>query len=101
VSLKQLTLKNPFIASSGTCGYADADIIPLDKFGAAVTKTITLLPRQGNRPPRLVETPAGLVNSIGLQNMGLEAFNSFSQISRSPLPLLCPWVVNHPKTLPP
>jgi len=44
---KEAYLENPFIASSGTCGYADADLIPLDKFGAAVTKTITLLPRQG------------------------------------------------------
>jgi len=88
VSLKKLTLKNPFIASSGTCGYADADLIPLDKFGAAVTKTITLLPRQGNRPPRLVETPAGLVNSIGLQNMGLEAFKQFLTDFKKPTTLI-------------
>lgn len=79
VTIKKLSLKNPFIASSGTCNYADAKAIPLEQFGAAVTKTITPLPRQGNPPPRLVESPAGLINSIGLQNMGLEAFTEFLQ----------------------
>jgi len=88
VILKRLTLKNPFIASSGTCGYADVDFIPLDKFGAVVTKTITIKPRAGNKPPRLVETPAGLLNSIGLQNMGLKAFKTFLAKFEKPTTLI-------------
>lgn len=88
VRIKRLTLKNPFIASSGTCGYANVEEIPLHLFGAAVTKTITFTPREGNRSPRLAETPAGLINSIGLQNMGLSAFKTFLQDFVKPTTLL-------------
>ncbi len=74
VKIGRLSLSNPFIAASGTCGYGDEDFLPLKEYGAFVSKTITPHPRQGNKPPRIVETPAGVINSIGLQNIGLEAF---------------------------
>jgi dihydroorotate dehydrogenase (NAD+) catalytic subunit len=64
------------MVSSGTFGYAEEfqDFINLKKLGAIVTKTITLNPRQGNSPPRTCETPAGMLNSIGLENPGIEVF---------------------------
>jgi dihydroorotate dehydrogenase (NAD+) catalytic subunit len=76
VSLGKLKLKNPVLVASGTFGYAEefADFIDLSKLGAIVTKTITLKPRQGNPPARTCETPAGMLNSIGLENPGIEAF---------------------------
>lgn len=71
-----LTLANPLLAASGCFGYGlDADpLIPPERFGAVVTKTVTPLPRKGNPVPRLRETTAGMLNSIGLENVGLEAF---------------------------
>lgn len=76
VSIGKLKLKNPVMVASGTFGYAEEfkDFIDLNKLGAIVTKTITLNPRKGNFPPRTCETPAGLLNSIGLENPGIEAF---------------------------
>ena len=76
VQLGRLTLKNPVTVASGTFGFAEEfkDFFDLDLLGAVVTKTITVEPRLGNPPPRLVETPSGLLNSIGLQNPGLEGF---------------------------
>lgn len=76
VEIGKLRLKNPVMVASGTFGYADEfrDFIDLKKLGAIVTKTITLAPRQGNPPPRTCETPAGMLNSIGLQNPGIEVF---------------------------
>jgi len=72
----KLTLKNPVMVASGTFGYAQEfkDFIDLRRLGAVVTKTITLNPRRGNPPPRTCETPAGMLNSIGLENPGLEGF---------------------------
>ena len=69
-------LRNPVVLASGTCGYGDelTPFIDLARLGGMVTKTITPEPRTGNPPPRVVETPAGMLNSIGLQNPGLEAF---------------------------
>lgn len=76
VPLGPLRLKNPVMVASGTFGYGQeyADFLDLDRLGAIVVKGISLLPRAGNPPPRLVETPAGLINAIGLENVGLEAF---------------------------
>lgn len=67
---------NPYFAASGCFGYGleYAQDIPPRELGAVVTKTITLEPRQGNPLPRLRETPSGLLNSIGLQNVGLEVY---------------------------
>ena len=76
VKIGKLKLKNPVMVASGTFGYAEEfkDFINLIELGAIVTKTITLNPRRGNLPPRTCETPAGMLNSIGLENPGLEVF---------------------------
>ena len=76
VNIGKLKLKNPVMVASGTFGYAEEfrDFIDLKKLGAIVTKTITLKPRRGNPMPRTCETPQGLINSIGLENPGIEAF---------------------------
>lgn len=73
-----LVLDNPFIAASGTVGFIhDApEIMRLELFGAAVTKTVTLKPLTGNPQPRVWETPSGVVNSVGLENPGVEEFVS-------------------------
>lgn len=71
-----LKLKNPVIAASGTFGFGHefADYMDLNKIGGISVKGLTLTPRQGNKPPRIAETPAGILNSVGLQNPGVEAF---------------------------
>lgn len=76
VKIGRLKLNNPVMVASGTFGYAGEfkDFIDLRKLGAIVTKTITMNPRRGNPPPRTCETPAGMLNSIGLENPGLEGF---------------------------
>ena len=76
VKIGKLKLKNPVMVASGTFGYAEEfkDFINLRELGAIVTKTITLNPRRGNLPPRTCETPAGMLNSIGLENPGVEVF---------------------------
>ncbi len=74
--LGPLYLRNPVLTASGTAGFGReiAPFCPLDRLGALVTKGLTLEPRAGNPPPRIHETPAGVLNAIGLQNPGLEAF---------------------------
>jgi dihydroorotate dehydrogenase (NAD+) catalytic subunit len=76
VSIGKLNLKNPVMVASGTFGYSEEfkDFINLKKLGAIVTKTITIKARQGNLPPRTCETPAGILNSIGLENPGIAKF---------------------------
>jgi len=76
VKIGNLVLKNPVMVASGTFGYAREfkDFIDLKKLGAIVTKTITIKPRQGNLTPRTCETPAGMLNSIGLENPGIDRF---------------------------
>ncbi len=76
VKLGKLKLKNPVTTASGTFGYAKEfeELVPLKELGAVITKTITRMPKLGNPPPRLVETPSGMLNSIGLQNEGLDNF---------------------------
>jgi dihydroorotate dehydrogenase (NAD+) catalytic subunit len=76
VKIGKLELKNPVMVSSGTFGYGEEyeELVDLRKLGALVTKSITLKPKEGNPPPRIIETPAGLLNSIGLENVGLDNF---------------------------
>lgn len=76
VSLGRLRLANPVMPASGTFGFGEeyASYLDLNCLGAIVTKSITLDPTLGNPAPRLVETPAGLLNSIGLANPGLDVF---------------------------
>lgn len=76
VQLGPLRLKNPVMAASGTFGYGAeySDFVDLRELGAIVVKGLSLQPRPGNPPPRLAETPAGLINAIGLENVGVESF---------------------------
>ena len=75
-SFAGIGLRNPVLLASGTCGYGEEleSFVDLARIGGLVTKTITPEPRSGNPPPRIVETPAGMLNSIGLQNPGLQGF---------------------------
>ncbi len=76
VKIGKIHFKNPVLVASGTFGYAKEfeKIIDLKKLGGIVTKTITLKERLGNPPPRIVETPSGMLNAIGLQNVGVAHF---------------------------
>ncbi len=78
VSLGRLSLRNPVMTASGTFGYARefAQLVNLDRLGAVVVKGISLRPRPGNPPPRVVETACGMLNAIGLENVGLQGFLS-------------------------
>ncbi|MEM9704111.1 MAG: dihydroorotate dehydrogenase, partial [Planctomycetota bacterium] len=78
VRLGRLSLRNPILVASGTFGYARefAPLVDLSALGGVVPKTVTPHPRAGNPPPRTVETPAGMLNSIGLDNDGIEHFCS-------------------------
>ncbi len=74
VNIGKIALKNPLLVASGTFGYGRefADIYNLSLLGGICVKGTTLEPRQGNQPPRIVETSAGMLNSVGLQNPGVE-----------------------------
>jgi len=76
VEVAGIRMQNPVLTASGTFGYAQEfeQHLDLNRLGALVVKTITRLPRPGNPAPRIVETPAGMLNAIGLQNIGIEAF---------------------------
>lgn len=76
VNIGGLQMKNPVTVASGTFGYGQEydEYFDIARLGAVTVKSLTLQPRAGNRPPRLAETPAGLLNAIGLQNVGIEAY---------------------------
>src|SRR5919108_1882918 len=76
VTLGRLQFRNPILVASGTFGYARemAGIVDFSKLGGIIPKTVTQQPRAGNEPPRTVETPSGMLNSIGLDNDGIEHF---------------------------
>jgi len=76
VSIGGLRLKNPVMTASGTFGYGDeyAPYVDLNCLGAVVVKGLSLEPRAGNPPPRIMETPCGMLNAVGLQNIGVKAF---------------------------
>ena len=76
ISIGSLRLKNPVMTASGTFGYGEeyGSLVNLHRLGAIIVKGISLLPRQGNPPPRITETASGMLNSIGLENVGLERF---------------------------
>lgn len=71
-----IKLINPVFTASGTCGYADelSDFMDVNRLGGFITKSITVKPRMGNAVPRIVETDSGMLNAIGLANIGLERF---------------------------
>ena len=76
INIAGIELKNPVMVASGTFGYGKefAEFVDLNKLGAIITKTISLKPKAGNPPPRMCETTAGMLNSIGLQNDGIDQF---------------------------
>ncbi len=92
VKIGKLELKNPVMVASGTFGYGQEfeQLLDLGQLGAIVTKSITLKPRLGNPPPRIVETSAGMLNAIGLQNDGLEDFlkNKIPYLSTIETPII-------------
>lgn len=85
----ELRLDNPIIAASGTFGYGDEcnDLIDIQRLGAIICKGTTLLPREGNPQPRIIEVCGGILNSIGLQNIGVEA------VIREKAPMWAKWKV--------
>jgi dihydroorotate dehydrogenase (NAD+) catalytic subunit len=76
VRIGRMQLKHPLMTASGTCGYANeyGDVTDLSRFGAFVTKAISKTPRKGNESFRIVETRAGMLNAIGLANIGIDRF---------------------------
>lgn len=78
INIGKLALKNPVMTASGTFGYGSefADFIDLSRLGGIFVKGTTLLERQGNPYPRMAETPAGMLNAVGLQNKGVDYFIS-------------------------
>lgn len=84
VNFAGIKMRNPVMAASGTFGYGEeyASVVDVKKLGAIVLKSVTLKPRQGNPAPRLAETPCGLLNAIGIHNIGVEA------LKKEKLPLL-------------
>jgi dihydroorotate dehydrogenase (NAD+) catalytic subunit len=76
VDFAGIALRNPVLTASGTFGYGSefAPFFDLEQIGGIVAKSLTLAPRQGNLPPRIAETAAGMLNAIGLENVGVDAF---------------------------
>ncbi len=76
VDIGGVVLKNPVMTASGTFGYGleFSGLVDLNRLGAIVVKGLSLKPSKGNPPPRIVETPCGMLNAIGLENVGLESF---------------------------
>lgn len=90
VRLGKLKLKNPVMVASGTFGTEYGELIDINKLGAYIAKTITLNARIGNSPHRVCETPSGMLNSIGLENRGLDDFikNKIPGLKRLKIPLI-------------
>jgi len=90
VKIGSVKLKNPVMVASGTFGPEYSQFMDLSELGAYVTKTITLSGRAGNLPPRICETPSGMLNSIGLENKGLEDFinNKIPELNKLKVPLI-------------
>ena len=93
VKIGSLNLRNPIILASGTVGYGNeiSEFTNLNNLGAIVTKSLSLKPRKGNSSPRIVETPAGMLNAIGLANVGVEEFikEKIPFLKKFDVPLIC------------
>ena len=93
VEVGSLKLRNPVMLASGTVGYGSeiSEFCDLNKLGGIVTKSLSLKPRKGNPPQRIVETPAGMLNSIGLANVGVEEFikSKIPFLKNFDVPLVC------------
>ncbi|MBF0479314.1 MAG: dihydroorotate dehydrogenase [Candidatus Omnitrophica bacterium] len=92
VKIANLKFSNPVTVASGTFGAVGEcwDLKAAKQLGAIVPKTVTLLPQQGNLPPRIVETPSGMVNAIGIENDGIDAFieNKLSMYAKIGVPVI-------------
>ena len=90
VKIGKLKLKNPVMVASGTFGKEHGKFVNINALGAYITKTITLDPRTGNLPPRVTETASGMLNSIGLENKGVDDFivNKLSDLSDLKIPVI-------------
>ncbi|MCK5554181.1 MAG: dihydroorotate dehydrogenase [Deltaproteobacteria bacterium] len=92
VDIAGIKLKNPVMTASGTFGYGEefAPLLDINRLGAIITKGTSLKPMEGNLPPRTVETVGGMINSIGLQNVGVQAFirDKLPFLSRLETPLI-------------
>lgn len=93
VNIGSLKLRNPIMLASGTVGYGHeiSEFCDLNNLGGIVTKSLSLKPRKGNPPQRIVETPAGMLNAIGLANVGVEEFlkEKISFLKKFDVPLIC------------
>ena len=93
VQIGSLKLKNPIMLASGTVGYGNeiSEFTDLNTIGGIVTKSLSLKPRKGNPPQRIVETPAGMLNAIGLANVGVEEFlkEKIPFLKKFDVPLIC------------
>ena len=93
VKIGSLQLRNPIMLASGTVGYGNeiSEFSDLNKLGAIVTKSLSLKPRKGNPPQRIVETPAGMLNAIGLANVGVDEFlkEKIPFLKKYDVPLIC------------
>ena len=93
VNVGPLKLRNPVMLASGTVGYGNeiSEFTDLNKIGGIVTKSLSLKPRKGNPPQRIVETPSGMLNAIGLANVGVESFikEKIPFLKKYDVPLIC------------
>ena len=93
VQVGPLKFRNPVLLASGTVGYGNemSEFIDLNSIGGIVTKSLSLKPRKGNQPQRIVETPSGMLNAIGLQNIGVEEFikEKIPFLKKFDVPLIC------------
>lgn len=93
IKIGSLTLRNPILLASGTVGYGNeiSEFTDLNKLGGIITKSLSLKPRKGNPPQRIVETPAGMLNAIGLANVGVEIFlkEKIPFLRKFDVPLIC------------
>ena len=93
VNIGSLRLRNPVILASGTVGYGDeiSEFTDLNTIGGIVTKSLRLKPRKGNPPQRIVETHTGMLNAIGLANVGVEEFlkSKIPFLNTFDVPLIC------------
>ena len=76
MKINDIIFKNPIMVASGTYGYGNevSNFVDLSRFGAIITKSVTRNPREGNPPPRIFEVSSGMLNSIGLANLGVEKY---------------------------
>lgn len=93
VSIGSLKFRNPIMLASGTVGYGNeiSEFVDLNKIGGIVTKSLSLKPRKGNPPQRILETPSGMLNAIGLTNVGVEAFikEKIPFLKEFDVPIIC------------